>query len=93
MRNVTPRPLAAAFTVVAAARGSRDDEDGSPTAAAMSRMTSSSNDLVVPRAEAAMVFRRRLVRTWSIEGSIARFALVQQSGGGPADTQAPALDS
>ena len=58
MRNVTPRPLAAPFTVVAAAaRGSRD-EDGAPSpTAAMSRMTgSSSNDLVVPGAEAAMVF-------------------------------------
>ena len=60
MRNVTPRPMAAPFTVVAAAaRGSRD-EDGAPSpTAAMSRMTgSSSNDdlLVVPGAEAAMLF-------------------------------------
>ena len=66
MRNVTPRPLAAPFTVVAAAaaRGSRD-EDGAPSpTAAMSRMTgSSSNDdlLVVPGAEAAMVFNSDVV--------------------------------
>ena len=55
MRNVTPRPLAAA------ARGSRD-EDGAPSpTSAMSSSSSNDDLLVVPGAEAGMVFNSDVV--------------------------------
>jgi hypothetical protein len=79
-RNVTPPWAAAAFNGVAAAAAmrSRDDDDEGAPATAISRVTATSNDLVAPAAEAAMMSRRRSLvsdPSW-IEGLISRFVFV-----------------